>query len=173
MTMAPTLRKLMLTVSLTVFVGWSGAVTSFLALAIVGVTTQDAQIMRAAYLAMELTAWWVIVPLSFASPLSGIVQSLGTTWGLFQHYWVLIKFLMTIPCTLVLLLHMQPISRLGRLPAETTCSGSDLSRLRIQLVADAGDAVLVLLVATTLSVYKPQGLTRYGARNLQAHRHET
>jgi hypothetical protein len=57
---------------------------------------------------------------------------------------------------------MQPISRLGRLAAETTLSGSDLSRLRIQLVADAGAAVLVLLVATTLSVYKPQGLTRYG-----------
>jgi hypothetical protein len=94
MTMAPNLRKLMLTAHVTSSVGWLGAVTSFLALAIVGVTTQDAQIMRAAYLGMELTAWCVIVPLSFASPLSGIVQSLGTTWGLFQHYWVLIKFLM-------------------------------------------------------------------------------
>ena len=167
MTMAPNLRKLVLTAHVTSSVGWLGAVTSFLALAIIGLTSQDAQIMRAAYLAMELTAWCVIVPLSFASPLSGIVQSLGTTWGLFRHYWVLIKFLMTIPCTLVLLLHMQPISRLGRLAAETTLSGSDLSRLRIQLVADAGAAVLVLLVATTLSVYKPQGLTRYGAHKSQ------
>src|SRR3984893_17524792 len=122
------------------------------------------QIVRAASLAMDLTAWVVILPLSFASPLSGIVQSLGTMWGLFRHYWVLIKFLMTIPCTLVLLLHMQPISRLGRLAAETTLSNGDFSRLRIQLVADAGVALLVLLVATTLSVYKPQGLTRYGAR---------
>jgi len=168
MTMAPYLRKLMLTAHVTSSVGWLGAVTSFLALAVAGLTSQDAQSVRAAYLAMELTAWFVIVPLSFASPLTGIVQSVSTTWGLFRHYWVLIKFLMTIPCTLVLLLHMQPISRLGLLAAETTLSGGDLSRLRIQLVADAGVALLVLLVATTLSVYKPQGLTRYGARTQRA-----
>ena len=153
----------MLTAHVTSSVGWLGAVASFLVLAIVGLTSQDGQTMRAAYLAMELIAWFVIVPLSFASPLSGIVQSLGTTWGLFRHYWIVIKFLMTIPCTLVLLLHVQAISLIG---AEATLSSGDLSRLRVQLVADAGAALLVLLVATTLSVYKPQGLTRYGARRL-------
>ena len=43
-------------------------------------------------------------------------------------------------------------------------SSADLRQLRIQLVADAGAARLVLLVATTLSVYKPQGMTRYGRK---------
>jgi hypothetical protein len=162
MTMAPNLRKLALTAHVTSSVGWLGAVATFLALAVAGLTSRDAQVVRAAYLAMELTAWCVIVPLSFASPLTGIVQSLGTTWGLFRHYWVLIKFLMTIPCTLILLLHMQPIGLLARAAAETTLSSGDLTRLRIQLVADAGAALIVLLVATTLSVYKPQGMTRYG-----------
>ncbi len=164
MTMTPNLRKLVLTAHVASSVGWLGAVASFLALAVAGLISRDAQIVRATYLAMELTAWFVIVPLSFASPLTGIVQSLGTTWGLFRHYWVLIKFLMTIPCTVVLLLHMQPISFVGRAAAETTLSSGDLIRLRIQLVADAGAAVLVLLVATTLSVYKPRGMTRHGAR---------
>jgi hypothetical protein len=114
MTMTPNLRKLVLTAHIASSVGWLGAVASFLALAVAGLISRDAQIVRATYLAMELTAWFVIVPLSFASPLTGIVQSLGTTWGLFRHYWVLIKFLMTIPCTVVLLLHMQPISFVGR-----------------------------------------------------------
>jgi hypothetical protein len=162
--MAPNLRKLVLTSHVASSVGWLGAIASFLALAVAGLTSRDAQVVRAAYLAMEMTAWFVIVPLSFASPLTGIIQSLGTTWGLFRHYWVLIKFLITIPCTLVLLLHIQPIGRLGRVAAETVLSSGDLTRLRIQLVADAGAALLVLLVATTLSVYKPQGMTRYGAR---------
>lgn len=164
MTMPPYLRKLVLTAHVTSSIGWLGAVASFLALAVAGLTSQDAQIVRAAYLAMELTAWFVIVPLSFASPLTGIVQSLGTTWGLFRHYWVLIKFLITVPCTIILLLHMQPIGHMARVAAETTLSGADLSGLRIRLVADAGAALLVLLVATTLSVYKPRGLTPYGAR---------
>jgi hypothetical protein len=164
MTMTPRLRKFALTAHVTSSVGWLGAVAAFLALAVAGLTSRDAQMVRAAYLAMGLTAWFVIVPLSLASPLTGIVQSLGTTWGLFRHYWVVAKFLITIPATIVLLLHMQPISRLAGAAAESALSGTELRGLRIQLVANAGAALLVLLVATALSVYKPQGMTRYGRR---------
>jgi len=164
MTMTPRLRKFALTAHVTSSVGWLGSVAGFLALAIAGLTSQDARMVRAAYLAMELTAWFVIVPLSLASPLTGLVQSLGTTWGLFRHYWVLVKFLITIPSTIVLLLHMRPITYLADVAAETTLSNADLRGLRIQLVVDAGAALLVLLVATTLSVYKPRGMTQYGRR---------
>jgi hypothetical protein len=38
-------------------------------------------------------------------------------------------------------------------------------------VGDASLAILVLLAATTLSVYKPWGLTRYGRRKQQGWRH--
>jgi len=164
MTMTPRLRKFALTAHITSSVGWLGAVAGFLALAVAGLTSQDAQMMRAAYLAMELTGWFVIVPLSLASPLTGLVQSLGTAWGLFRHYWVLVKFLITIPATIVLLLHMQPIGAMAGVAAETPLSSADLGGLRIQLVANAGAALLVLFVATTLSVYKPWGMTRYGRR---------
>ena len=168
MTLTPGLRKLALAAHVTVSVGWLGAVAGFLVLAVAGLASPDAQRAGAAYLAMELIGWFVIVPLSFASPLTGLVQSLGTAWGLFRHYWVLVKFLITIPCTVVLLLHMQPTSRLADAAASATLSVADLGGLRIQLVADAVAAVLVLLVATTLAVYKPQGMTRYGARRQHA-----
>ena len=164
MTMTPPLRKFALTAHVTSSVGWLGAVAGFLALAVAGLTSEDTQLVRATYLAMELTGWFVIVPLSLASPLTGLVQSLGTTWGLFRHYWILAKFLITIPATILLLVHMRPIGHLARVVAETTLSRGDLVGLRIQLVADAGAALLVLLVATTLSVYKPRGMTRYGRR---------
>jgi hypothetical protein len=59
---------------------------------------------------------------------------------------------------------MKPISRMARVAAETALSTADFRRLRIQLVADAGAALVALLVATTLSVYKPRGMTRYGWR---------
>jgi hypothetical protein len=164
MTMTPRLRKFALTAHVTSSVGWLGAVAGFLALAIAGLTSHDAQLVRAAYLGMELTAWFVIVPLSLASPLTGLVMSLGTTWGLFRHYWVLVKFLITIFATIVLLLHMQPIGHLARVVAETTLSKGELGGLRIQLLANAGAAVVALLVATILSVYKPRGMTPYGWR---------
>jgi hypothetical protein len=99
--MTPRLRKLVLTAHITFSVGWFGAVAAFLALAIAGLTNRDVQMVRTAYAAMELTARFVIVPLAIASLLSGIVQSLGTTWGLFRHYWVLAKLLLTTFATIV------------------------------------------------------------------------
>jgi hypothetical protein len=164
MTMTPALRKLALTTHVTSSVGWLGAVAGFLALAVAGLTSHDAQIVRAAYIGMQLTAWFVIVPLSIASPLSGLVMALGTTWGLFRHYWVLVKFLITIFATIVLLLHMHPIGHMARVVTETTLSRGELGGLRIQLVANAGAAVLALLVTMVLSVYKPRGMTPYGRR---------
>src|SRR5437762_3503112 len=100
--MTPSLRKLVLTAHVTFSVGWLGAVAAFLVLAIAGLTNQDTQIVRSAYLAMELTARFVVVPLAFASLLSGLVQSLGTPWGLVRHYWVLVKLLLTTFATIIL-----------------------------------------------------------------------
>ena len=162
--MTPRLRKLALTAHVVSSVGWLGAVAAFLALAVAGLTSQDAQTVRAAYLAMELTGWFVIVPLAFASLLTGLVQSLGTTWGLFRHYWVLAKLLITVLATIVLLLQMESISYLAGVAAEMTFSSVDLREARISLVAHAGGGLLVLLVPAALSVYKPRGMTRYGRR---------
>ena len=49
---------------------------------------------------------------------------------------------------------------------ERALSNADLG-LQIQMLAAAGGALLVLLVATAVSVYKPRGLTRYGWRKQQ------
>ncbi len=164
MTMTPRLRKFALTAHVTSSVGWVGAVAGFLALTIAGLTSQDAQMVRAAYLAMELTAWFVIVPFAFASLLTGLVQSLGTTWGLFRHYWILAKLLFTVLATLVLLLQMEPIGYIAGVAAETTLSSADLRQARISLVVHAGGGLLVLLVPAALSVFTPRGSTRYGRR---------
>src|SRR5947207_13836523 len=162
MAMPPRLRKFALTAHVTSSVGWLGAVAGFLAVAVAGVTTEDAQLVRSVYLVMDLTAWYVIVPLCFASVLTGFVSSLSTTWGLFRHYWVLLKILITIPSSLMLLVHMPPISYIAGVAANTPLSIADLHGLKIQLVIESGAAVVVLLVATALSVYKPKGITRYG-----------
>jgi uncharacterized membrane protein len=164
MVMAPGVRKLALTAHIISSVGWVGAVAGFLALAIAGLTGRDPQRVRAAYLAMELTGWFVIVPASLASLVTGIIQSLGTPWGLFQHYWVVAKLLITAVASIVLLVHMQPIGTVARVAAKAGLSTADLAGLRLQLVGDAGAAVALLVVATTLSVYKPRGVTRYGQR---------
>ena len=162
--MTPRVRKFALTAHVASSVGWLGAVAGFLALAVAGLNSQDDQLVRAAYLAMELTAQLVIVPLALASVLTGLVQSLGTTWGLFRHYWVLVKFVITIFATIVLLQQLEPLAYTADAAAGMTLSGTDLREERISLVAHAGGGLLVLLVPTVLSVYKPRGMTRYGRR---------
>lgn len=165
MTMTPRLRKFVLTAHVISSVGWLGAVAGSLALAVAGLTSQDAQLVRAAYLTLELTGWSVLVPLSLASLLTGLVQALGTPWGLFRHYWILAKLLINVIATIVLLLYMQTLSYLAGVAADTTLSSDDLLGLRDPSpVLHAGVGLLLLLVAATLSVYKPRGRTRYGRR---------
>lgn len=162
--MTPRLRKLFLTAHITFSVGWIGAVAGFLALAIAGLTSQNAEMVRVAYPAMELTARFVIVPLAFASLLSGLIQSLGTPWGLYRHYWVLAKLLLTIFATIVLLKKMPLIGYAARRSTEAPLPIADLHAAGIPLVVHAAGGILVLLVVTILSVYKPWGLTLYGRR---------
>ncbi|MCQ3973429.1 MAG: DUF2269 domain-containing protein [Anaerolineae bacterium] len=164
MTMTPGLRKFALTVHLTFSVGWIGAVVAYLALVIAAMSSQDAQTVRAARIAMELTGWYVIVPFALTSLLTGLVMSLGSKWGLFRHYWVLITLVLTILATLVLLGHMQSVSLSAGVATETNSAhvgGHGGGGLASELLHPGGGLV-VLLVIQVLNVYKPRGLTPYG-----------
>jgi len=153
-----------LTVHLAFSLGWIGAVVVYLVLGVSAVTSNDAQAVRAAWIAMDLAGWSAIVPLAVGSLLTGLVMSLGTPWGLFRHYWVLITFVLTVLCTVVLLLHMPTVSALAHVAREA--DGAALSRLGGDLL-HPGVGLLVLLVITGLNVYKPRGLTPYGWRKQQ------
>lgn len=166
MTMSASVRKLALTTHVTLSVGWLGAVAAFLALAVAGLTSTDDQTVRAAYLAMEITGRYVLVPLSLISLVTGLVQSLGTSWGLFRHYWVLTKLALSAFATGVLLAYMQTLDYLAGVAAQPA-TPSDGVLPSASPVLHAAGALLVLLAAVTLSVYKPRGLTRYGWRRQQ------
>ena len=164
--MRPALRKLNLTTHVTSSVGWLGAVAAFLVLSIAGLASRNAEVVRSSYVAMNLIGQFIIVPLSIASLMTGLVQSLGTHWGLFRHYWVATKFVLTTGATILLLLHQFTAVSGAAQRVSATAAGAmpQIGKLGPQLVGDASLAVLTLLVTTTLSVYKPWGKTRYGRR---------
>jgi NADH:ubiquinone oxidoreductase subunit 6 (subunit J) len=167
MTMPPGLRKFTFTGHLSCSVGWVGAVVAYLALGVSAVTSHDAETVRAAWIAMELTGWFVIVPLAVAALLTGLVMALGTPWGLFRYYWVLITLMLTILATVVLLLHMPTVSSLA--DTARAADAADLRRLGGDLF-HPGLGLVVLLAIMVLNVYKPRGLTRYGWRKQQEQR---
>ena len=161
--MSPRLRKLALTVHIAASAGWLGAIVGFLALAITGVASDDVEAARSAYRMMETLGWFVLVPFAVASLVTGLVQSLGTKWGLFRHYWVLAKLLINLFATLVLLAYMQTLGELGEITAATSLADLDVVRSPSPLI-HAGAALALLLVAMILAVYKPRGMTAYGQR---------
>ncbi|GAB3836399.1 DUF2269 domain-containing protein [Dactylosporangium cerinum] len=164
--MAPPLRKAMLTVHVAASVGWLGAVAASLALAVAALTSRDVQVVRAAYLAMDVLGRTVLVPISVASLLTGVVQSLGTVWGLARHYWVLFKLVINVVATTVLLLYTQTLGLLADLAGDPSAT---LAQLRSPSpLVHAGAGLLLLIAATVLSVYKPRGITGYGARSATA-----
>ncbi len=164
--MAPVVRKLALTAHITCSVGWVGSIATFLALSLVGAVGRDAETVRSAYIAMNSIGILVIVPLSLASLVTGLIQALGSPWGLFRHYWVLSKLLLNLLATGLLLLHQFMSVSVAAQRALITAAGvfPSLGQLAIQQIFDASLAVLALVTATAFAIYKPQGLTPYGRR---------
>lgn len=162
MRMTAGLRRFTFTAHVTSSVGWVGAVIVFLALAMVGLTSADEGTVRGAYLVMAPAAWFALVPLAHASLLSGVALSLGTPWGLFRHYWVVLKLMITVFATVILLIYMGTFRQMAGVAADPI--------VELELVRNASPvvhallAVVLLLIATVLGVYKPLGMTPYGRR---------
>lgn len=162
MIMPPRVRQLALTAHVTCSVGWIGAVLVFLALAIIGLTSPDDQTARAVYIVMQPAAWSVLVPLALATLITGIVQGLGTTWGLLRHYWVLFKLLIAGFATIILLIYMETFRVMASVASDSTADLGIVRNPSPRLHAVL--ALVVLLVANVLAIYKPRGLTPYGRR---------
>ena len=160
--MTPALRRFTFTTHITSSVGWVGAVLAFLALAVIGFTSDDPVKVRGAYLLMAPAAWFVLVPLAHASLLSGIVLSLGTTWGLFRYNWVVLKLGITVFATVVLLIYMGTFREMAGVAADPVL---DMAVVRnASPIVHTILALILLLAATVLGVYKPFGMTDYGRR---------
>jgi hypothetical protein len=167
--MRPAVRKLALAIHLSCSVGWLGAVVAYLALDVTVASSQDPSLVRASWVSMGLIVSWAIVPLAIASLLTGLVMSVGTKWGLFRHWWVLISLVLTIVAALVLLSEAGVVTRVAAIAADPTTSDGDLLALPPTLLHSAGGSV-VLVVVQFLNVFKPQGVTPYGWRKQQEER---
>ncbi|WP_445259271.1 DUF2269 domain-containing protein [Nocardioides aurantiacus] len=163
MSVRPALQKGLLTAHVIASVGWVGAVLVYLALGIAALTSDQTDLVTGVYLAMEWAGLTVLVPLAAASLVTGVLQSLTTRWGLWRHYWVIVKLALAVFATVVLVLYTQTLA------AFATAARSDAPSARALLedpsvVVHSVGALIVLGFATILSIYKPAGLTRRGQR---------
>jgi sorbitol-specific phosphotransferase system component IIBC len=103
-----------------------------------------------------------------ASLLSGIALSLGTAWGLFRHYWVCREAADHSLRDVVLLIYMGTFRQMAGVAADSV--------VNLEVVRNASPivhsilALILLIVATVLRVYKPFGMTPFGARTADVQR---
>lgn len=171
--MSPRTRKVTLTAHLVSSLGWLGALLVFLAHAVLSWSSPDAGVARGAAFAMDLSAWYVILPLAIATLATGVLLALGTSWGLLRHYWVFFKLALTVVATGVLLSKLGPISDLAQSAARTAFTPTSFADLRLSMVLNAAGGLVILLGAALLAVFKPAGSTLFhpnGATPLRAPR---
>jgi hypothetical protein len=125
--------------------------------------SNDEQTVRAAHLMMESVMRFALIPLAAASLATGIIQALGSPWGLLRHYWVTISLTLTTFAFVILVLHLPAVEDLA---AKAADPAADVDELGGDLFHSVGGLV-VLLVPLVLNIYKPRGLTRYGWRQAQ------
>ncbi|MEV4670843.1 hypothetical protein AB0K34_04240 [Actinomadura sp. NPDC049382] len=155
------LRMPLLTVHVTVSVGWIGAIIAYLVVNAVALTSSDLAQVRGAYLLMDPLLRFAIAPLAVASLVTGVILALVTRWGLLRHRWVVASLWLTIVAVALLFVHMSTEV------AELTARAADPSMDPRTDRADLPNTVAGLLLVTVplvLNIYKPRGLTRRGRR---------
>lgn len=154
-------RKGVLAIHILFAVGWVGGVIAYLALVAGAWRSSSSQMLRAAWIGMELIGWYVLVPLAIGTLVTGIVMGVGTHWGLFRYYWVVFSLVLTIIAAGVLFGHMPTVSSV----ADIANASPDPAREALfGEVLHAGGGLIVLLCVLGLNVFKPPGLTPYGHR---------
>ena len=165
-------RKLVLTAHIAISVGLLGISVAMLVLGTVGATTADPASSRAVYLSMGIFTRGVIQPAAVGALVTGVVLSLGTSWGLLKHYWIVAKLALTVAAVLCGIFVVRPLvqqaiaATSGAAPLTTPDPGS----APMLLIAASAANVLMLGAATVISVYKPWGAIARGRREAQTTR---
>ena len=170
--LSPGQRKLVLAAHIVVSVGLLGISAAMLVLGTVAAATPDPGTSSAAYRSMGIFTRGVIQPAAVGALVTGVILSLGTKWGLLEHYWIVAKLALTVAAVLCGIFVVRPLvqqaiaATSGAAPLTTPDPGSG----PMLLIATSAANVLMLGAATVISVYKPWGAIARGRREAQTTR---
>jgi hypothetical protein len=145
-------RSSLLTVHVAASAGWLGLDGALVVLEVIGLNSADPALRTGISVAMTAIACWVLVPLVFASLCTGLVLGLGTSWGLARHWWLVAKsgIAAVLAATGVVLM----------LPRLSQVLAGEGEPIQLKMLALRSFALVLLLIATGISVVKPWGKTR-------------
>ena len=147
-------------------VGWMGADVILAVLVVTAQTTGDGATVSSIYTVLRLVIPWTVPFLAGGMLVTGVVLGWGTTYGLAQWWWVLVKLSVAIVLTVLVFVALVP----GALSLPQGLAGT-AGQVR-EAVGDAGTDLMyppfvsftALAFALVLSVFKPWGRTRWARR---------
>lgn len=157
--LSPAGRKLLLVLHIGCSVSWLGVGSTMAVLSLIGLLAQTADLRHAAYAFMHIFDLALVIPLMLVAIGSGLALAIGTPWGLFQYWWIVIKLLLSL--AIVGFASAQENFWVREL-AEQVPSNLAANPLGGYLAVCMGCFVAALWAATILSIYKPWGRTRWG-----------
>lgn len=92
---SPPVYKLLLAAHIIVSGGWLGIAFAKLVLAVAAATAGALDVSDALYVSMEVVNV-AFPPAAIGTIVTGVLLSLGTKWGLLQHYWVATKLALAV-----------------------------------------------------------------------------
>ena len=158
-------RKLVLTLHVGTSVGWLGAAIAMTVLLVAGLVTRNPALRHSAFTFMHVYDLAIMIPLGYLSLITGVLLSVGTNWGLLKHWWIVTKLVLTV-AVLVFAGVFTSGWVLEAVARTAEDSVADLGTLAVQLVANVVAFNIVFWTNTTVSVFKPWGLTPRGQRKL-------
>jgi hypothetical protein len=127
---------------------WFGIAVAVAACGLAATATSDPALPHALYRVME-TAPWLSIPVGLSAIGTGVLLGVGTTFGLVRNWWVVAKIAIAVAVVVT------DAVLVGHVAHHAVVTGQAESPLYGATIAH----VVVLAVATVLSVFKPRGRT--------------
>lgn len=148
-------RRFLLTAHVVTSVGWLGVAYALLVMALSAQAATDPGTRAATYTLMLSFDDAAMLPLGLAALVTGVILGVGSHWGLIRHWWVAAKLVLNVAVLVVPMLTRHP----ALVDAVDTARAGLLTDPAQQVLDGSIASVVVLTVATVLSVYKPWGRT--------------
>ncbi|WP_280382607.1 PDR/VanB family oxidoreductase [Nocardia wallacei] len=172
--LAPRPRKALVAAHVVAASCWVGTALVVTAMAVVAMTTADIETSRVTYELMAVFDITLLPWTNFATILTGLALGITTSWGLIRYYWVAIKLAIAVGILFVAFgfLHdaLERAAEQAAHLAETGGTPGELTAAADVALWGFGGALLSLVAALLLSLYKPGGKTPRGRRLLPSRR---
>lgn len=153
-------RKALLLVHIAVGGAWLGIDVVLGVLVVAVLTPGDPQGAAVALASIGMFVVWPMLALGLVSLASGVVLGLGSKYGLVRYWWVAVKLVLNVVLVSLVLLALWPDVIALAEQARGALTAGTAPPTPADLIFPPVVSTTALLVAMTLSVFKPWGRVR-------------